>query len=74
MNAERNDDDNNIVLSTIKEYGGLERPVVILVGESFDSLREMWFGRLYYCAVTRAMVKLITMEGKSRGRKRKERN
>ena len=74
VNAERNDDDNNIVLSTIKEYGGLERPVVIVVGRSFDSLREMWFGRLYYCTVTRAMVKLITMDAESTGRKRKKSN
>ena len=74
VNAERNDDDNNIVLSTVKEYGGLERPVVVVVGESFGSCREMWFGRTYYCAVTRAMVKLITMEGKPSGRKRKESN
>ena len=73
VNAERNDDDN-IVLSTVREYGGLERPVVIIVGEPFNSSGEMWFNRLNYCAVTRGMAKLITLKKKSRGQKRKESN
>ena len=74
VNAERNDDDNNIVLSTVKEYGGLERPVVIVVEQSFESLRDVWFSRVFYCALTRGMVKLITLVEKSRGQKRKESN
>lgn len=73
VNAERNDDDNNIVLSTVDEYGGLERPLVILVSRSFQSLR-MWFSRVYYCAVTRGMVKVIIVMDKARGQKRKESN
>lgn len=73
VNAERNDDDN-IVLSTVREYGGLERPVVIIVDEPFNSSGEMWLNRVNYCAVTRGMVKLITLKKKSRGRKRKESN
>ena len=74
VNAERNDD-NNIVLSTVREYGGLERPVVILFFDSFNSFGEMWrLNRVKYCAVTRGMVKLITLKKKSRGRKRKEIN
>ena len=40
VNAERNDDDN-IVLSTVREYGGLERPVVIIVDKPFNSSGEM---------------------------------
>ena len=74
VNAERNDDDNNIVLSTVKEYGGLERPVVIVVDRSFDLIRDFWFSRVCYCALTRGMVKLITLAKKSRGQKRKETN
>ena len=74
VNAERNDDDN-IVLSTVREYGGLERPIVVIVRESFDyKSKDVMFKRLRYCAFTRGMVKLITMMEKSRGRKRKERN
>ena len=73
VNAERNDDDNNIVLSTVREYGGLERPVVIIVGESFDyNSKDVVLNRVNYCAFTRGMVKLITLKEKSRGQKRKE--
>ena len=74
VNAERNDDDN-IVLSTVREYGGLERPVVVIVRESFDyNSKDVLPKRVNYCAVTRGMVKLITLKEKSRGQKRKERN
>ena len=72
VNAERNDDDN-IVLSTVREYGGLERPVVVVVGESFDyNSKDVLPNRVNYCAFTRGMVKLITLKEKSRGQKRKE--
>ena len=75
VDAERNDDDN-IVLSTVREYGGLERPVVIIVDEPFGPLERlsMSVNRVNYCAVTRGMVKLITLKKKSKGRKRKESN
>ena len=74
VNAERNDDDN-IVLSTVREYGGLERPVVVVVRESFDyNSKDLLPKRVNYCAFTRGMVKLITLEEKSRGQKRKESN
>ena len=76
VNAERNDDDN-IVLSTVREYGGLERPVVIIVAEPFDnSSQDMFPNRVKYCAITRGMVKVITLSLKknSRGQKRKESN
>ena len=66
VNAERNDDDN-IVLSTVREYGGLERPVVIIVRDSFDcKSKEVLLNRVSYCAFTRGMVKLITVR-KRRG-------
>ena len=76
VNAERNDDDN-IVLSTVTEYAGLERPVVVIVRESFNyKSKDVLLNRLNYCAFTRGMVKLITLspEKESRGQKRKESN
>lgn len=74
VNAERNDDDN-IVLSSVREYGGLERPIVVIVRESFDyNSKDVSRNRVNYCAFTRAMVKLITLIEKSRGQKRKESN
>ena len=73
VNAERNDDDN-IVLSTVRKYGGLERPVVIIVDEPFGPWERLsvLVNRVNYCAVTRGMVKLITLKEKSRGQKRKK--
>ena len=74
VTAERNDDDN-IVLSTVREYGGLERPIVVIVRESFDyKSKDVLRNRVNYCAFTRAMVKLITLKKTSRGQKRKESN
>ena len=74
VNAERNDDDN-IVLSTVREYGGLERPVVVIVAESVDNnSKDMFPNRVKYCAFTRGMVKLVTLKENSRGQKRKESN
>ena len=74
VNAERNDDDN-VVLSTVREYGGLERPIVVIVRESFDyNSKDVSHNRVNYCAFTRGMVKLITLKEKSWGRKRKESN
>ena len=74
VNAERNDDDS-IVLSTVREYGGLERPIVVIVHESFDyNSKDVSRNRVNYCAFTRGMVKLITLKEKSRGKKRKESN
>ena len=74
VNAERNDDDN-IVLSTVTEYGGLERPIVLIVRESFDyTNKDVLPKRVNYCAFTRGMVRLIILKEKSRGQKRKESN
>ena len=74
VNAERNDDDN-IVLSTVTEYAGLERPVVVIVHESFDyNSKDLLPKRVNYCAFTHGMVKLITLKENSRGQKRKESN
>ena len=74
VSAERNDDDN-IVLSTVKDYGGLERPVVIIVWESFHrNSTDLLLNRVRFCAFTRAMVKLVTLRKLSRGQKRKQSN
>ena len=74
VDAERNDDDN-IVLSTVMDYGGLERPIVVVFRESFDDdSKDVLPKRVNYCAFTRGMVKLITLKEKSRGQKRKESN
>ena len=74
VNAERNDDDN-IVLSTVREYGGLERPIVVIVRESFDyKSKDVSPKRVNYCAFTRGMVRLIILKEKSRGQKRKDSN
>ena len=55
-------DSRRVVLSTFRKYSGLERPVVILVdimaSLSVYSLREASL----YCAVTRAMIKVIVLE------------
>ena len=74
VSAERNNEDN-IVLSTVREYGGLERPVVIMVWESMDYYsNHVEFSRVHYCALTRGMVKLVTLTKKSKGQKRKGSN
>ena len=74
VNAEKNDDDN-IVLSTVTEYGGLERPIVLIVRESFDyKSKDVSRNRVNYCAFTRGMVRLIILKEKSRVQKRKESN
>ena len=73
VSAERNDEDS-IVLSTVKEYSGLERPVVIVVGESFPPNSAILSTRIRYCARTRAMVKLVILLQTSKAQKRKESN
>ena len=71
VNAEGNNEDK-IVLSTVREYGGLERPVVIVVQEPVGpKSRDVVYNRVRYCAYTRARVKLIIVEKKSKAQKRK---
>ena len=72
VSAQRNNEDS-IVLSTVADYGGLERPVVIMVRESFaPNSTDVRLNRLRYCARTRGMVKLVTLTKESKGQKRKE--
>lgn len=58
VSAEQNNS-NDLVVSTVLKYSGLERPVVVLV-DIEDKIPQ---GRLrdpfIYCAITRAMVKLV---------------
>ena len=60
VTAEKNDS-NYLVVSTLRMFSGLERPVVVIVdlNESlpYGSYR---YGSMY-CAVTRAMVKLVVI-------------
>lgn len=64
VDAEKNDSEY-LVISTLRKYSGLERPVVILVNVE-DSLP---FGSnknsAFYCCATRAMVKLVILRPKS---------
>ena len=69
--AESNDSES-IVLSTFRKYSGLERPVVIAV-DIIALLTQYGLPKpSIYCAVTRAMVKLVYLLGETRGQKRKE--
>ncbi len=43
-----------LVVSTLRKYSGLERPIVVLVNLRWE--------RTFYCAVTRAMVKLVVID------------
>jgi len=61
VTAEENDSDH-LVVSTLRMYSGLERPVIVIVNLK-DSLpyRSYRWGAMY-CAVTRAMVKLVVIQ------------
>lgn len=61
VTAEQNDLDH-LVVSTLRMYSGLERPVVVIVNLN-ESLpyRSFRLGSMY-CAVTRAMVKLVVIQ------------
>lgn len=58
VTAEENSS-NDLVVSTLRKYSGLERPVVVLV----DLIESLPYGSeqdgSVYCAATRAMVKLV---------------
>ena len=60
VTAEENSS-NHLVVSTLRMYSGLERPVVVMV----DLMKSLPYGsypnRSMYCAVTRAMVKLVVI-------------
>lgn len=73
VSAER-DDEDNIVLGTVGEYGGLERPVVIILQGlvSPEYWKDVVPSHVYYCARTRALVKLVTLKKELKGQKRKE--
>jgi len=63
VTAEENNS-NYLVVSTFRKYSGLERPVVVTV----DLEESLPYGsipsRSMYCAVTRAMVKLVVIKPK----------
>ena len=58
--VEENDEDC-IVLTSVRKYSGLERPVVVIVDPQVDK-RYHKYDQFLYSAITRAMVKLIILE------------
>lgn len=61
VDAEKNSSDY-LVVSTLRKYSGLERPVVVLVNLRTTLPYGSLSGSSIYCAVTRAMVKLVVIE------------
>lgn len=62
VEAEQNDSEY-LVASTFRKYGGLERPVVVLVNVE-NSLPYGSNQNAIYCCATRAMVKLVILRVK----------
>lgn len=60
----KENDSKHVVLSTFRMYSGLERPVVILIDIMASSSASPYSlrGASLYCAVTRAMIKVIVLE------------
>lgn len=67
---------DRVVVSTFRMYSGLERPVVILcnIKASVSATYKSLVKESLYCAVTRAMMKVIVLEEEGRGNKRKHPN
>ena len=59
----KDNDSENIVISTVLKYSGLERPVVVLVNVHRPLYRRQT-DSFIYGAVTRAMVKLVVIRCK----------
>ena len=59
----KDNDSENIVISTVLKYSGLERPVVVLVNVHRPLFRRQT-DSFIYGAVTRAMVKLVVIRCK----------
>lgn len=58
--TEENNEEQRIVLTSIRKYSGLERPVIVLVDPRAGKYHSN--KGLVYSGVTRAMVKLIILE------------
>lgn len=63
VSAERNNS-GYLVVSTLRMYSGLERPAVVIVNLNESLPYGSLPNRSNYCAVTRAMVKLVIIEQK----------
>ena len=61
VTAEENSSDY-LVVSTLRKYSGLERPVVVLVDLMKSLPKRSDPNSSAYCAVTRAMVKLVVIK------------
>ena len=69
----KDDHCEDVVVSTFRKYSGLDRPVVILMDIKASAVASYNCkpNESMYCAVTRAMAKLIVMEEEKHGRKKK---
>ena len=65
VEAKQNDSEN-LVVSTFRMYSGLERPVVVLVNLFKQKSRPYgsYLKQVIYCSATRAMVKLVILNEK----------
>lgn len=63
-------DSECVLVSTFRKYSGLERPLVILVNIAASLPYRSAPNASIYCAITRAMVKVVSLEER-KGQKRK---
>ena len=56
---------DKLVISTVRKYSGLERPVVVLVDLERSIPEGCNMRPFLYCAQTRAMVKLVVIRGQT---------
>ena len=64
-----------VLVSTFRKYSGLERPVVILVNITASlPYRSSRPAASIYCAITRAMVKVVSLEERKERKRKHQRN
>ena len=73
VDAEGNDSEC-LLVSTFRKYSGLERPVVILVNIIASLPYRSSPTASIYCAITRAMVKVISLEQRKERKRKHQRN
>lgn len=73
VDAEGNDSEC-LLVSTFRKYSGLERPVVILVNITASLPHRSSPTASIYCAITRAMVKVISLDERKERKRRHQRN
>ena len=73
VDAEGNDSEC-VLVSTFRKYSGLERPVVILVNITASLPYRSSPAASIYCAITRAMVKVVSLEERKERKRKHQRN